>query len=97
MKNKNYLFKIILYNSTGLCIGVAVAVLAGAHKSLVLAIAGTVTAAQLYLFAYENIKLKMAALTAVHRGKQAKHSRNGNLLAVLEHPGADRSLQYRTD
>lgn len=66
MKDKNYLFKMILYNSTGLCIGVAVAVLAGAHKSLVLAIAGTVTAAQLYLaFAYENVKLKMAALTAV--------------------------------
>ena len=66
MKDKNYLFKMMLYISTALCVATAVAVLAGAQKSLALTIAGTVTAAQLYLaFAYENVKLKMAALTAV--------------------------------
>ncbi len=46
----------------------AVAVPAGAHKSLVLAIAGAVTAAQLYLtFANKNkdVNMKMAAITAV--------------------------------
>lgn len=63
---KNNLFKTMLYISTALCVAIAVAVLAGAQKGLVLVIAGTVTAAQLYLaFAYENVKLKMAALTAV--------------------------------